>query len=261
MVASPAWFVATVLSVLTMLLGVAVLLIVRRVSGAITEELSYGAMLLTAIITAVLAFSSRFAWRHLIPATLSPASQGTDRFAGISADAFVGWGSSLALLLMAIGTAYPGDRTIDLLIWVPLLVADQFLRQSFFDGGLPGQSFQKLERVEIKDDPEDGWTVEAFDTDDLVQQLYRVRNDEGLEVIYGSLRADLQAGQRHTVIHVGFCPPLAFMPRIEVAPYSGPSAKIKVAQALAHGTRLEVRLDQTANEDCSVLIDLAALPE
>jgi hypothetical protein len=34
---------------------------------------------------------------------------------------------------------------------------------------------------------------------------------------------------------------------------------LKVVQALAHGTRVDLRLDQPARQECHVLVDLAAL--
>ena len=101
---------------------------------------------------------------------------------------------------------------------------------------------------------------EEEDLEEIVQQLFRVRDEQGHEVVYGTLRADFQAGQRTAVVHVGFCPPLSHLPEIEVEAVPGSAARIRVVQAFAHGTRLEVRLPAPAEADCHAWIDMAAMP-
>ena len=94
----------------------------------------------------------------------------------------------------------------------------------------------------------------------VLQQLTRIRNDAGVESIFGTLRAEFAPGQRHATLHVGFCPPLAGTPAIEADPAEGPDATVKVMQAFAHGARLEVRLAALATEPCSVLLEITATP-
>jgi hypothetical protein len=45
---------------------------------------------------------------------------------------------------------------------------------------------------------------------------------------------------------------------VEVETGDGPDAEVKVAQAFAHGARLEVRLASVAEEDCWVIVELSA---
>jgi hypothetical protein len=62
-------------------------------------------------------------------------------------------------------------------------------------------------------------------------------------------------------LHVGFCPPLARLPVIEVEAGDGPEAELKVGAAYCHGARVEVRLREPAEEDCSVLVEMVAAPQ
>jgi hypothetical protein len=93
-----------------------------------------------------------------------------------------------------------------------------------------------------------------------MQRIVRERGVDGSEVIRGALRAEFAAGQRNATLHVGFCPPLAALPRIELETGEGPDAEVKVAQAFTHGARLEVRLSEPAEDACSVLVELTAKP-
>jgi hypothetical protein len=210
--------------------------------------------------------------------------------------------------LLAVGCTYPAEHLGDWMVWLPLLVADQFWRQSFFDGGKPAarsgsaangsrktagkrrkaaapttssggavsirpaanpplasrteQPIQsgKQEPPDIVSITAESSGSHASDPDQqLLQQLFRVRNAAGQETIYGTLRADFERGQRNASLYVGFCPPLAHPPRVEAEPVDGPAATLKVVQALAHGARVDLRLDRPASAECHVLVDLAAL--
>lgn len=246
----------TILSLVALLAAVGLLISARRLVGALANELPRDAMLLTAVVmTAIVAFA-RIAWRRAFPLR----RDGTSELAW--GDQLVGWGSSLGLLFAAVGCCYPAYRTSDWLIWLPMLVADQLWRQSFFDAGQT-----RLRLAAGTDNLSDEASTVRFPklTDEpqqnhIVQQLYRVRDEDGSEVIYGTLRADFQTGQRTAVLHVGFCPPLPYLPEIEAAALPGSDIRLKVAQALAHGARLDVRLSETPTEDCHVWIDMAATP-
>jgi hypothetical protein len=246
----------TILSLVALLAAIGLLITGRRLVGALANELPRDAMLLTAVvITAIVAFA-RIAWRRAFPLR----SDGTSELTW--GDQLVGWGSSLGLLLAAVGCCFPAYRTSDWLIWLPMLVADQLWRQSFFDAGQP-----KLRLAAGTDDVSDETSTVRFpgvadepQQNQIVQQLYRVRDGGGGEIIYGTLRADFQTGQRTAVLHVGFCPPLPYLPEIEAAALPGSDARLKVAQALAHGARLDVRLPVAPTEDRHVWIDMAATP-
>jgi hypothetical protein len=94
----------------------------------------------------------------------------------------------------------------------------------------------------------------------LLQQLTRRRLDDGCEVLEGWLRVELTAGQRHAAAHVAICPPLAGQPVCYAEQSDGPDAQIKVAQVLPHGARLEVKLDRPQSEASHVDIEFSIQP-
>jgi len=111
--------------------------------------------------------------------------------------------------------------------------------------------------VSTTDSPQDHPTADR--DEHLLQQLFRIRDAAGRETIYGTLRADFQSGQRNASLYIGFCPPLDHHPQVEAEPVDGPAATLKVVQAMAHGARVDLRLDRPASQECHVLVDLAAL--
>ena len=241
---------------------VGLVLLARRIHGTLLEPLPPGKMLTTAVIAFLLTAFGRTAWRRIY-LTTEPGDrfrlpvQGQSDKRLIDWNGFgwhlVGWGSSIGILLLAIGCAHPGDRLSDWLIWLPLCVADQFLRQSFFDGGKPTPM-----KVPFQQQSQEGSPSE--ETEQIMQQLFRIRDATGQEKVYGTLRADFKQGQRSTTLYVGFCPPLSHQPLVEAELLEGPDSSMKVAQALAHGARLDLRLDRPAQGVCHVLIDMVALP-
>ena len=276
--ARPALFI-TVNSIVAVLLLVGLLVCSRRLTGAFHADLPPEGMLVLALATAIGLAVSRIAWRRSFPLE-TPADLSLP-------DQVLGWASSAALALLAVGCCYPANRTTDWLIWLPILVADQFWRQTFFDTGEPWVPPTADERSSpaicsvdesrllsraSDDQPNDdqpncdnpSYDNPSYDNpsygDHIVQQLYRLEDCPGTEVIYGTLRADFVAGQRTAVVHAGFCPPLSYLPEIEAEALPGSSAQIKIVQALAHGTRLDVRLPAPATKDCQVWIDMAARP-
>ena len=251
---------ATVGSIVAIVVTVGVLLTARRLLGEMNGELFPGLMLALALASAVIVTYARLAWRRNFPIETPADLSGVDQV--------IGWGTSIGLACLAVGCCYPGYRTVDWLIWLPILVADQIWRQDFFDAGQPGAMTELVEDFSwpaaitadsaISNEVAEGEF--AFD-ENILQQLFRVREDDGVETIYGTVGADFVAGQRVSVVHIGFCPPLAYLPELVVEALPGSSAKIKIVQALAHGVRLDVRLPQVAEDDCQIWIDMAARPK
>lgn len=256
----PVLFVS-VSSIVAILVLIGGLFLVRRLTGALQTDLAPAAMLLLALVTTATLACARIAWRRSFPLETPEDLSVTDQM--------FGWASSAALAMLAVGSCYPGNRTADLLIWLPILVADQFWRQNFFDAGepwVPHEPWMLHENEEqnllVSPTLATASTPQRRDPkqSDIVQQIYRMQDEHDHEVIYGTLRADFVAGQRTAVVHVGFCPPLTYLPEIEAEALPGSQAKIKVVQALAHGTRLDVRLPAAATSDSQLWIDLAARP-
>jgi hypothetical protein len=95
----------------------------------------------------------------------------------------------------------------------------------------------------------------------LLQQLARVREEDGAEAVQATLVAEFIAGQRQATLHVAFCPPLEGVPVIEMEVIDGPEAELKVGVAYCHGARVEVRLGEPAEEDCLVIVEMVARPQ
>jgi hypothetical protein len=89
---------------------------------------------------------------------------------------------------------------------------------------------------------------------DVLQQLTLRSTAEGGQELSGWLRIRLAAGQRTGSLHVAFCPSFSQMPQIEVEPVCGPDCRIKAAQVLPYGARLDVKLEEPAGADESVLL-------
>lgn len=248
-----------IVAVNAVLLVAGALLSWRRLWGAMDGELARPALLATALFAATIAAGSRIIWRRMFP---TPSTR-----TGEWLDQFVGWAGSAAMILIAVGCCYPGNWNSDWLIWFPLVIADQFWRQTYFDNGRPGGDLEEPQAsnvVTLKPSAEVASSLSATtepQESSPLQQLFRVRLPNGDEAIYGSLRADFLKNQRHATLHVGFCPPLAAQPEIEADACHGADVRIKVVQALAHGVRLDVRLTSPAVEPRAVQIDMAALPK
>jgi hypothetical protein len=82
----------------------------------------------------------------------------------------------------------------------------------------------------------------------VTQQITRSRNDEGVEVISGVLRAEFAPGERTHNLHVAFCPPLMYEPTVVTHQLDGSPLIVKVAQSEIFGARIELRLTAAAVE-------------
>ena len=79
-----------------------------------------------------------------------------------------------------------------------------------------------------------------------MQQLTLRATADGGQELSGWLRMPLAAGQRTGSLHVAFCPAFGQAPQVEVEPVCGPDCRIKAAQVLPYGARLDVKLDEPA---------------
>lgn len=254
--ATLAWARAIAQASVLFLLALGTLLVIRRLAGAFTAVLPPAYLVATALAVAAITLGGRTAWLRTLPAAPSSRECALARL--------LGWTGSLALWLLAIGCSYPAARVVDWVAWLPLLLADQLLRQAFFDRLNPRAAKSsragpalRIAAESTSDALFDGPT--SLD-DAALQQITRVRDDDGVESIHGILRAEFAAGQRTATLHVGFCPPLSSVPAVDAETADGPEATTKVVQALCHGARLEVRLAEPAEEPCGVLVEFVATP-
>ena len=100
--------------------------------------------------------------------------------------------------------------------------------------------------------------INTIPAEEVTQQLVRSRAADGTETLSGWLRTFFAAGQRTGSVHVAFCPPLDAMPKVAVEQIDGPEARIRTAQALPYGVRLDLKLAVAAREPTGVLLQFSA---
>jgi hypothetical protein len=76
------------------------------------------------------------------------------------------------------------------------------------------------------------------------QQWTRGGNANDGEWIEAVTRVGLEAGQRHAVLHLTFCPPLTVVPTLHAYVVEGTPADVVVAERRVYGARLELRIKQ-----------------
>jgi hypothetical protein len=93
----------------------------------------------------------------------------------------------------------------------------------------------------------------------VLQRFERVALPDGSECIRGRLHVTVSAGARSGAGHVGFCPPLASPPTVQVSTdYDAVEAIVTAAEVLPWGVRVECRLDEPAEEPLDIPVDLSA---
>jgi hypothetical protein len=93
---------------------------------------------------------------------------------------------------------------------------------------------------------------------EVSQQLIRSLDEDGHETVRAWLRGRFAPGQRATSLHVAFCPPLHSAPRVHVRQLDGAATQVKVAQVLAYGARIDLRLQHFSQIEETVLVELSA---
>jgi len=97
---------------------------------------------------------------------------------------------------------------------------------------------------------------------EATQHFTRWQTADGVDRLAGWLRVTFDAGQRSEHAHLAFCPAFAKPPRIEVSQLNGPRARVKTAQILPHGARLDLKLAGPAAEQGeSLLLHVEAATE
>jgi hypothetical protein len=95
-------------------------------------------------------------------------------------------------------------------------------------------------------------------SEQIIQQLTRTLASDGTESLSGLLRTPIAAGQRTANVHVAFCPPLAATPELQVEQTAGPPARIKTAQLLPYGARLDLKLAAAAPQTATITLRFSA---
>ncbi len=262
-----------------LILAVSLLLVWRRavglleLGGSLPAVGSWTVLLWGSILT-LWALGVRRFWREKIYDFKTHKNDWQERF--------IGWGPSISLIAILFVCGLPADHFLPWLLLVPMIVADQFWRESFFDNGKlaseaillaeKNESYSVVENnnnesllnkiensLHLEPESEDFNVVPEAGI--VLQQLTRVRDVMGVESLYGILRAEFTKGQQTATIHVGFCPPLNYTPTVNVEVLEGPEARIKIVQSLPQGARIEVRLRAAAIKNKVVTLEMAAFEQ
>jgi hypothetical protein len=237
-----------------LVLFLCVVIVVRGLLGAFEAPASTAFSLLAAAIAELLASAFRVVWLRLYP----DATRLSTRLARLGIPSICVGCVAVALSLTPASGWSVGA------LWL-FVVGGEFAWWYPETRLWHRRSGERLATVAV--DPEAPDVVEvdgSFDEEELAphvtQQMTRSRNDEGVEVISGVLRAEFAPGERTHNLHVAFCPPLMYEPAVITHQLDGSPLIIKVGQAEIFGTRIELRRAATAGPSESATICFEVQP-
>jgi hypothetical protein len=208
----------------TLVLIIGSFLLARRVLGAFSSQLPSLELLITAVIVTTCV---------LVVRELSSRDR-LDTALGL-----------ITLLMFALACSYPGERVVDWLVWPTAMFAVVLcppLRRHV--------ARQSGQRPEIRNG--------ECKIERVLQEITRVRTEDGHESIRGLLVAELPAGERQATLYIAFCPPFERLPEVEVNLVDDIDATVKITHVLHNGAQLDVRLAGAAAEPINVTVELFA---
>jgi hypothetical protein len=260
---------ASIIALAGLFVCAALVLALRRVSGALVHPLTIATLIPTGFLAAISALGIRTLWRH-----------SSDRRASSRGNLIMDVLLGTSLMIFAAALSLPGTSpwglaclwlliaAFEIWAWVP--GTGQWLRRPRHEKTGPEQ-FRIDQAQSVADHIEPVSTLPGAISDSLrapiwpakgvTQQLTRSTTARGGDVLCGALRLDLAAGQRTGNLHVAFCPPFAGTPEINAVQVDGPEARIKIAQLLPYGVRMDVKLLSPSDESAGVLVQFTARRE
>ena len=259
------WVPSALIAILAL---VTLLVACRRVAGALTEPLGAAVLLsCVAMAAALLVTERQLAGRP--GATWQSLDRGRLAWELFATSCLLVWTGSLCL---------PGTSSLAVLLaWLLVAAVEawswtdwDWLRDRW-EARRPAAVVQTGEAVEAESPSElrSSTSAELLPIaiadeepavpDDLLRQVSYHRLANGQVAISGFARVELATEQRQASEHIPFCPPLAGTPSLEVEQLEGPNARVKVADVLPHGARLEIRLQDVPREPVEVLVEFHAL--
>ena len=231
----------------------------RRLAGALERPLNPAGLLLLGLVVVAAAVGIRSLW-HRLP---------TPREVSWLKQVMLLLLPTLAVLMLGAAVSVQGTNTGGLVAFWALLAAGELWawqpivrqrpshRPETAPAADPPPTTAAVDRTPSENPlpAESPWVIPA---DDVLQQLTRSQAANGSEQLAGWLRAPFAAGQRTTNVHVAFCPPFAKTPQVSAEQLDGPSVRVKTAQLLAHGVRLDLKLASAADTTQTVLLQFTA---
>ena len=169
---------------------------------------------------------------------------------------------SAAVAMVAVALSLPGSPTFGLLALWTIVVVEEFATMLLLPSNrkAPSERSGLLGNLDVLPPVAVAWQPAAELGDiDFRQQFQRVRDIDGRDRLTGRMRIDLAAGQRTGHLHAAFCPPFEELPVVEAKTLDGPAARVKTAQILPHGIRLDIRLDRPADEASCLYVEFTAI--
>jgi hypothetical protein len=222
-----AWVPAAILWV------AALLLVVRRLDGALRIPLSFGGAAMCGLALAVAAAGCRFAARRADDDSTSRRGRllrAAGAIAAVAAAAALSLGGTSAEALVA--------------LWLPIALGE-LARFGPWERGARGGDWSEF-------------VARPASSRRLCQQVTRFIDAAGREVVEGTAVARFAPGQRTTSIHLAFCPPLARTPEIACRAAADVAAEVKVAQCVAYAARFDVKLAAVAAVPLEVPVSFSA---
>ena len=253
---------------LAALLVCAAMLLARRLAGGLAQPLPPLAYLGALAAAAILAFGA-----HGLP-PIGARRNGLPRafFKKHKAAQLVRWLPSAAIVTCAATLSVSGTAVVALSGGWSLVVAEEVVAWQRRRHGAAGtkhkpapvqpqarpaiETTTSAAAVETRSWPVP--PVVASSSPTVLQQLTREKTADGLDRLWGWLQTSFEPGERTALVHVAFCPPFAETPKISVRPSAGPASRIKPSQVLAHGVRLELKLNFASRQLERVLLEFTA---
>jgi hypothetical protein len=226
----------------------------RRASGALEEPLEPLTLLAAGVLLAGLAALARAARR-------AAGIAWTGRFQHVLCQALI----SAAVLLLGVSLCWSSGSGGGLLLFWAVLAGEEIW--SWHRGLCDGTSVGRIglgctgsgrTRLPASAAHFAAAPADCPPAENVLQQLTLSRDADGQARLAGWLRVPLAAGQRMGVVHVAFCPPFAETPQVAWEQITGPESRIRLAQLLPYGARLELKLAASAEEPGSVLLRFTA---
>ncbi len=241
---------------------VALVIVQRRLAGALGAAESHGWLAAWTVLAAVLAAATRAVWC----AGDFPRRLPTERlvlFAPIAA---------LLITSLVFSTLHAPPGMVALVWGIAILEEGVTLRifgQQFRPRGRGVETAQRRRSQESTKAPlaakrpasallPGSETPMAAPHERLTQRLVRAQADDGNDEMSGQLGMRLAARQVNVQFHVSFCPPFAGTPQLAYRQVAGPAARVKLGQVLPHGARFDVKLDSPQNEAAQVVLEVRA---
>jgi hypothetical protein len=234
----------------------AVLLVSRRIAGALSEHLPLATLAAMGIVTVLATVSVR----------------------RLNNQVAIRWMLSVALVLIALAVSLPGSSSLGLAtlwllvigeeVWAwrarrerPVKRIDVAWRHSSLSD-LPHNVNEPQASKIVGIVPIESPTIESVAANwsdaAATQHLKYFRSTGSVQSVEGWLRAEFVSGQRTAVVHVAFCPAFSRTPQVESEPLDGPDCEIHPTLTLPWGIRWEVKLSRAANQPTSVVLGFYA---